>query len=138
VDAAALAGASAFLIPDPTVDKEPEAISRAGDYAKKHTVHSVPATSAVLGVNVDLPNQKVTVTYTGAGIPLWFAQIMGFSSMGINAVAAAHVYQTSNAACVMPVALPDLWQNNDINGPRNGPPEELGTPDGLWSYQDLN
>jgi hypothetical protein len=58
--------------------------------------------------------------------------------MGINSISAAHVYQTSDAACVMPVAIPDLWQNNDINGPRNGPPEELGTPDGLWSYQDLN
>src|SRR6185437_12368443 len=51
VDAAALAGASAFLIPDPTVDKEPEAISRARDYAKKHTVHSVQVTDAEIGVN---------------------------------------------------------------------------------------
>jgi len=136
-DAAALAGASAFLIPDPTVDKEPEAITRARDYAKKHTVHNVQVTDAEVGVNVDVPNQTVTVTYTGAGISLWFAQIMGFSSMGINAVSAAHVYETSNAACVMPVAVTDLWQNNDING-SNGVADELGTPDGIWSYLDRN
>ena len=34
--------------------------------------------------------------------------------MAINASATARAYETSNAACVMPVALPDLWQNNDI------------------------
>ena len=39
VDAAALAGASAFLIPDPTVDKAAAADSLARDYAKKHAVH---------------------------------------------------------------------------------------------------
>jgi hypothetical protein len=59
--------------------------------------------------------------------------------MAVNAVASARAYETSNAACIMPVALPDLWQNNDI-APAGGndPPEELGTPDGLWSYLDLN
>jgi hypothetical protein len=58
--------------------------------------------------------------------------------MGINASATARAYETSNAACVMPVALPDLWKNNDINGPKASEPEERGTPDGLWSYQDMN
>src|SRR5688572_24204683 len=89
VDAAALAGASAFLIPDPTLDKVPIAEERARDYAKKHAVHRVGITDPEITVNVDVPNTIVTVTYTGGGIPLWFARTIGFSTMGVNAIAAA-------------------------------------------------
>jgi hypothetical protein len=55
--------------------------------------------------------------------------------MAVNASARAHAYETSNASCVMPVALPDLWQNNDW-GEGTDEPEELGEPDGIWSYLD--
>src|SRR5687768_14777486 len=117
VDAAALAGASAFLIPDPAIDKVPIAEERARDYAKKHTVRRNPITDPQIEVDVDVPNTTVTVTYSGPQMALWFAQTIGVPTMAVNALAAAHVFETSNAACVMPVAIPDLWQNNDINGP---------------------
>ena len=81
----------------------------------------------------------ITVTYQGPQMPLWFAQTIGFPTMGIYASATARAYETSNASCVMPVAIPDLWENNDIApAGTNDPPEEWGTPDELWSYQDLN
>jgi Flp pilus assembly protein TadG len=135
VDAAALAGASAFLIPDPSVDKVATAEEFARDYAKKHAVHRVQVTDPQIEVEVN--PDTVTVTYTGGAISMWFAHAIGVPTMGITAKASARAYETSNAACVMPVALPDLWENNDIAGAGNNPPEEL-VEDGLWSYQDLN
>ena len=138
VDAAALAGASAFLIPDPEIAKAPIAEERARDFAKKHDVHRVPVTDPEIAVDVNLVEQEVTVTYTGGGIPLWFASIFGSSTMGIRALARAHVAETSKAACVMPVAIPDVWDNRDIAaGGGDDPPEEL-VEDGLWDFVDEN
>lgn len=136
VDAAALAGASAFLIADPLVDKRAEAEARAREYARKHAVHRVAITDPQIGVDLSRPD-TITVTYTGGQMPLWFAQTIGIPTMAVNAVASARAYETSNAACIMPVAIPDLWQNNDW-GEGTDEPEELGEPDGLWSYEDLN
>jgi hypothetical protein len=136
VDAAALAGASAFLIADPLQDKVTIAYERARDYAKWHAVHRVQITDPEIDVDVDLPNETVTVTYVGGGIPLWFANIFGMPTMGINALAAAHVIETSNASCIMPIAIPDLWQNNDIAGAKAGDPSEELVEDGLWDFLD--
>jgi hypothetical protein len=138
VDAAALAGASAFLISDPLQDKVTIAEERARDYANRHAVHRVQITDPEIDVDVDLPNETVTVTYVGGGIPLWFANIFGMPTMGIKALAAAHVIETSNASCIMPIAIPDLWQNNDLAGDGGNPdPEEL-IEDGLWDFVDRN
>jgi hypothetical protein len=136
VDAAALAGASAFLIADPLQDKVAIGEERARDYAKRHMVHTVQITDPEIDVDVDLPNETLTVTYTGGVIALWFANIFGTPTTGITALAAAHVIETSNASCIMPIAIPDLWQNNDIAGSGAHPvPEEL-IEDGLWDFED--
>jgi Flp pilus assembly protein TadG len=134
VDAAALAGASAFLISDPLINKATEAEALARDYAKKHAVHRIAITDPQIAVDLTRPD-TITVTYTGPQMPLWFAQTIGVPTMAINASATARAYETSHAACVMPVALPDLWQNNDIAG--DDVPEEL-IEDGLWNYNDMN
>jgi Flp pilus assembly protein TadG len=135
VDAAALAGASAFLISDPNIDKNAEAEARARDYAKKHAVHRIAITDPQIAVDLSRPD-TITVNYTGPQMPLWFASTIGVPTMAINASATARAYETANAACVMPVAIPDLWRNNDKNGV-NGVPEEL-VDDDLWSYLDRN
>ncbi len=137
MDAAALAGASAFIISDPLIDKSPIAEARARDFAKKHQVHRIQITDPEVAIDVDLANQELTATYTGGGIPLWFASIFGSSTMGIRALARAHVAETSNAACVMPVAIPDIWNNVDVAPAGNNPPEEV-VEDGLWDYVDAN
>ncbi|HJR17829.1 MAG TPA: pilus assembly protein TadG-related protein [Gemmatimonadales bacterium] len=138
VDAAALAGASAFLIPDPTQDKVAIAEERAREYANRHMVHTVQITDPEIDVDVDLPNETVTVTYAGGDIALWFANVFGIPTMRINALAAAHVIETSNASCIMPIAIPDLWNNVDVAGAgANDPPEEL-VEDELWDFVDLD
>ena len=138
MDSAALAGASAFLISDPAVNKTAEVEVRARDFAKKHTVHRVPVTDPEVRVGVDLLNETDTVAYTGGGIPLWFASIFGASTMSIQALAVAHVAQTSKAACVMPIAIPDIWQNNNVAGIGKKPVAEDPVRDGLWNFVDKN
>lgn len=137
VDAAALAGASAFIEADPLLDDSAIAVMRADSMSARHTVRRIPIdTTAEIDIAVFLADQKVRVDFTRTGIPVWFANVFGINSMGITAHAVAHVEETSKAACVMPIAIPDIWQNNDVAGSKaNDPPEELVT-DGLWNFVD--
>lgn len=136
MDAAALAGASAFINLDPDFNFDSAARVRAKEYAVKHTVHRVivdtnapPAGN--LTVDVDLPAYKVTATYTGKGIPLWFANVFGTSTMAINALAAAHVVDAGVSTCLMPVAVPDMWVNApDLAQDKND--------NGLMDFNDRN
>src|SRR5688500_15890195 len=89
VDAAALAGASAFLIPDPTVDKDAEAEARTRDYAIKHAVNRLAITDPQIAVNLSRPD-TITVTFSGPLIPLLLVQTIGFPTTAINASAIAH------------------------------------------------
>src|SRR5690242_14142302 len=103
VDASALAGASALLISDPSVNLTTEAQKRAKELAAAHTVRGVTidTTTEVTNatINVDLVNNKVKVDWSRAGIGLWFARLFGSSGMGLTASATAHVEQTSTATC---------------------------------------
>jgi hypothetical protein len=138
MDAAALAGASVFQLPaDPAFNHDSAARARAKEYAVKHSVHNVIVDTALpptgnLTVDVDLGAEKVTATYTGHGIPLWFASVFGTSTMAINALAAAHVRDAGTAACLMPVALPDLWINSSPD------PAEDANGNGLVDFNDWN
>src|SRR4051812_41093078 len=138
MDAAALAGASAFIESDPAINKTAEAELRARDYAKKHTVHRIPITDPEVTIAVDLPNETITASYQSGGIPLWFARLFGSNTMAVTALAAAHVALTSKAACVMPVAIPDIWKNNNTKAAKKNDPDEDVIPDGLWNFNDKN
>lgn len=139
VDAAALAGASSFLEPDPLNADSNVAVRRADSLAMVHEVRQVLIdTTAEIDIEVFLAQEKVRVTFTRTGMPVWFANVFGVRSVGIKAVAAARAVEASVAACVMPVAIPDLWKNVDVAGSKtNDPPEEL-VADGLWNFVDRN
>jgi Putative Flp pilus-assembly TadE/G-like len=130
MDGSALAGASAFIDPDPTFNRDSAAKVRAKEIAVQHTVHRVlvDTSAAHLAVTVDLAAQKVTATYTVPPISLWFARRFGSPTMGLIATAAAHVENTNSSVCMKPVAIPDAWNNpqaaEDING------------DHSWNYTD--
>jgi hypothetical protein len=134
MDAAALAGASAFLISDPAADIPAIAEARARDFAKKHDVHMVPITDAEVTVAVDVPNTKVTASYQSGNIPLWFATIFGQANTGVHALASAHVEETNVASCVKPVAIPDMWNNKPHL--KNGKEIEDLVPDHAWGFKD--
>jgi Flp pilus assembly protein TadG len=125
MDAAALAGASAFQVGDPAFNFDSAARVRAKEYALQHAVHKVvvdtaPPPAGNLTIQVDLGAEKVTAIYNGHGIPLWFANIFGSSTMSISAFAAAHATAAGASACLMPVALPDLWVNSSPDAAEDG------------------
>src|SRR6266508_1470413 len=134
MDSAALAGASAFLIGDPAVDKVQTADDRAREFAAKHQVHNVPIDATVgaeVQVDVDLPNETVTAIFTRNTLRLWFATMFGSTTMGITERATAHAVLSGVSTCLMPVAVPDMWRKGanlaeDANG------------DGLMDYNDAN
>lgn len=136
MDAAALAGASVFQLADPAFNYDSAARARAKEYAVKHNVHNIivdtaPPPTGNLTVVVDLGAEKVTAIYTGHGIPLWFASVFGTSTMAINALATAHARDAGVSACLMPVAIPDLW----VNAPDV---EEDANENNLVDFDDKN
>jgi hypothetical protein len=120
-------------------DDSNEAVLRADNFAASHMVRNAPIdTTTEIKIDVFVADEKVRVAFTRAGLPTWFANVFGISSMGITAHAVAHVHETSKASCVMPVAIPDIWWNKNVepSGP-SGSPEEI-IPDGLWNFKDQN
>src|SRR5215204_4251067 len=143
MDAAALAGASAFLIPDPATDYVAVAEERAHEFAHKHAVRRVPITEGEDSVTVDLAEKTVKVDWYRSDLPLWFANIFGSPTMGLRASATARASQSGTAKCLKPVALPDIWQNNNNTadpgkGAKPKPVLEDQNANGLWDYVDVN
>jgi Flp pilus assembly protein TadG len=132
MDAAALAGASAFLITDPDADIVGIARQRAKEYAAKHTVHRVVVDTATVTVNVDPAADTVGASYNTPPIGLWFARRFGTDSMGLSAHATARAVDAGISTCLMPVALPDKWNNHspDLVEDPNG--------NGIHDYNDKN
>ena len=119
MDAAALAGASAFLDPeDPLVVREVIAENRAREYAAKHEVHRMPIQAdealGYVDVEVDPVAETVTASYTSPAIQLWFASVIGIPTMGITASATAEAGSVGRAVdCVKPFLVPDMWDETD-------------------------
>lgn len=111
-DAAALAGASAFLEYLPT---DPEARrtaeDRAYDYALRNTVRDVDVDSSEVAVEVVTDSAKVRVAIRRLAVQPWFSRMIGIDSVDVGAVAAAVADGASAARCLKPFALPDLWYN---------------------------
>jgi hypothetical protein len=140
MDAAALAGASAFLVPDPATDYEALAIERAHEFGQKHTVRNVQITDPEVTVTVDLAARTVKADWYRGNLPLWFANIFGSSTMGLSASATARASQSGNTRCLKPVALPDIWNNvNNITlGKGNKPVPEDRNGNHVWDWVDDN
>jgi len=137
-DAAALAGASAYLEFPKPVDARDLARERAIKYvnanyigARTVDVDSSDGGTTVTGtkwvvqtkeaVVVILPDvEKVRVIVRREGVGLMFARILGINTTAISALAAARTVNAGGAKCVKPFALPDMWSDldDDTNGNR--------------------
>jgi hypothetical protein len=106
-DAAALAGASAFVaLPSP--GQFTVAYDRAKEFAGRNTMRGTPIDTA-LEVTVGVTQDTVQVTVHRASVATWFARIFGVGSVPIGARAAAEAAEAGSATCLAPVALPDIW-----------------------------
>jgi len=137
-DAAALAGASAFM--DPFIvtreAQEAEAERRALEYALMNHILGQPIDSGEVHIDVIGDSAKVRVTVRRTGLPTWFARLFGIDSMAVSARAAAAVATSGQTDCVMPWAIVDFWdETSPLQDPDN---DDLPDPGESWSYDPVD
>ena len=147
-DAAALAGASAFVDDNVPLNARAAARARALEYAERNYVGGtyVDIDSTGLGTTEDgtrwivqtkeaviviIPDSfKVRAIIRRANIGTLFGRIMGEEMATVSAKSAAQAVNSNGTKCVKPFALPDMWNelDDDANGNRLWDGEED------WAY----
>ncbi len=111
-DAAALAGASAF-IDFPVTMAEVPARQRALEYALAHSNPRTPISADQVDIDVLPAEEKVRVRVNGTS-NTFFARILDVDLVDVAAVAAAEAdVGATQAVCVKPLAIPDRWLDTD-------------------------
>ncbi|MDX1566241.1 MAG: pilus assembly protein TadG-related protein [Longimicrobiales bacterium] len=118
-DAAALAGASAFLEYHDRAARN-EAIDRAVEFATSNEIRSELITPGEVTVDVNLDSSTVRTAIRREGVPTWFARLFGIEAVDIGAEATAWAGEAGAAQCVKPFAVPDMWEEttDDLNNNR--------------------
>jgi Putative Flp pilus-assembly TadE/G-like len=130
-DAAALAGASAFLEQDPALAVS-TAHSRAMEYARRNTFQNGPIDSTEVDIRVVPESSLVGVIIHRDTVRTLFARVLGIRMVPIGAYAAAEAVDAGNARCLKPFAIPDMW--DDPNGDANG--NRVWDPNENWVFGD--
>lgn len=118
-DAAALAGASAFLEYQ-NAEAVRVAQGRATTFATSNSIRDEAITPEEVSVWVDLDDATVRASIRREGLSTWFAQLFGVTEVDVGAEATAWAAEAGSAQCVKPFAVPDLWNetSDDTNGNR--------------------
>ncbi|MFQ5889203.1 MAG: pilus assembly protein TadG-related protein [Gemmatimonadota bacterium] len=120
-DLSALAGAGGLL---QSPGNEPLARALAVDYALRNDIRHNEAIVQPTDVEVDLVNDRVTVTVyrtieRGNPVNTFFARVFGVNGVSIAARATAEASPAGGVNCLLPLALPDRWF--EAGGPGNDP-----------------
>jgi Flp pilus assembly protein TadG len=126
-DFAALAAAAAFMqSPGPNVVTVAEA--NAQYLASQSTVNDVAVALQLGGVDVqvDVPNERVRVwvrntTARGNAIPTIFARMLGINTVDIQTTAVAEATQASDVNCMLPIVVPDAYDEYTSGLPVDNP-----------------
>lgn len=118
-DAAALAGASAFL-DHRRRDVVEAATVRAVEYAVTNRIRGEAVVAGDVAVRVIPDSFKVRVAVRRDGVPTLFARLLDVDAVDVSAAAAAQATDGGAARCVKPFAVPDAWEetSDDLNGNR--------------------
>jgi hypothetical protein len=132
-DAAALAGASAFLdFQDGQAVRAAQ--GRAMTFATSNSIRDEAIAPEEVSVWVDLDDATVRASIRREGLSTWFAQLFGVTEVDVGAEATAWAAEAGAAQCVKPFAVPDLWNEttDDTNGNRIWDENEQ------WRYDPSN
>ena len=120
-DAAALAGAGAFIV---SPGNSGLARRLALEFAARNTVRS--QTVALQEDDIVIDTDALTVSVfvrrnreRGDAIPTFFAKVFGVNDVNIAAMATAEAAPAGGINCLLPVAVPDRW--HEAGGPGNDP-----------------
>ena len=130
-DAAALAGASAFLDNEGSSAVGP-ANQRAMEYALRNTFQNGPIDSNEITIRVIPESLKVGVWVQRDSVQTMFARVIGMRWVQIGAYAAAEAGAAGSAKCLKPIALQDIW--HDANGDTNN--NRVWDDPEVWHYGD--
>lgn len=114
-DAAALAGASAFIDFDPPVTAVDPARERATEYVEANYVLDSMVDPSEANIEIDVNNRRVRVTIRREAIGTWFARLLGIAEVDVSAWAVAEATDAGAAKCVRPWAVQDLWHEGLTN-----------------------
>lgn len=120
-DAAALAGAGAFIV---SPGNGGLARVLALEFAARNTVRSESVTLLEDDIVIDTDALTVSVFVRrnrerGDAIPTFFAKVFGVNDVNIAAMATAEAAPAGGINCLLPVAVPDRW--HEAGGPGNDP-----------------
>jgi hypothetical protein len=120
-DAAALAGAGAFLDCWDCSWADEVAVDHAIDYGALNTVRAQGVEILPEDVTVDMATHRVTVVVRrtadrGSAVATWFARVFGVEEVDVAARATAEASPAGAAICLMPFTLPDAWDDEDDDG----------------------
>lgn len=120
-DAAALAGAGAFLDCWDCSYSEQVAENYAIDYGARNTVRDQGVEILPEDVTVDMAQHRVTVVVRrtsdrGSAVATWFARVFGVEEVDVAARATAEAAAAGAALCLKPFTLPDAWNDKNNNG----------------------
>jgi uncharacterized membrane protein YgcG len=115
-DAAALAGASAFL-EFQQENARSVAVERAMTFATSNNIRSTPIAPEDVTIAVNVDSSTVRARVRRNGVPTWFARIFGVDGVDVSAEATAWAGPAGAAQCVKPFAVPDMWEEKtqDLN-----------------------
>ena len=126
-DASALAGAGGLVQSPGNSDL---ARYLADAYASENIVRHVPVALQPEDITVDLDELTVTVYVYRVeerdnAISTFFARVFGVSHVDISAMATAEAAPAGGVNCLLPVAMPDRWEEADVpgNDPKDFNPE---------------
>ncbi len=120
-DAAALAGAGAFLECADCPWTADVAVDHAVEYGAYNTVRDEGVEILPDDVEVDMTTNRVTVVVRrtadrGSAVATWFARVFGVEEVDIAARATAEAAPAGAATCLKPFTLPDAWDDEDDDG----------------------
>lgn len=127
-DAAALAGAAALV----DFGNSTDVIDRVHEYTMgfvdTNPVRGVTASVEPTDIVVDLDAWRVTVTVhrtaaRGNAVPTVFGRIVGRDEVDVAAIATAEAAPALGVNCLLPLAMPDRWNDINDNGLFEAPPE---------------
>jgi len=128
-DAAALAGASAFL-DFPAKEARVPAKTRALEFATQNDIRRETIDPSEVSVHVNVDSATVTVAIRRSGVSTWFAKMFSVSEVAIGATATAQASDAGAAQCLKPFAVPDAWEETTQDANRN----RIQDPGEIWTF----
>jgi Flp pilus assembly protein TadG len=115
-DAAALAGASAFLEFQQDQARG-VAVERAMTFATSNSIRGRAIAPEDVTISVNVDSSTVRARVRRAAVPTWFARLFSVDAVDVSAEATAWAGPTGAAQCVKPFAIPDMWEekSQDLN-----------------------